>query len=189
MLLQALREWSNKSILENNSLSFAVTCFQVLSRQLQSNIGGIYMSICLRALTTSNWFQCTQLEVTDEQKQLFPAPVVYWIAESKFVKDYEPLAIYDDEELVGFIVYCNTPDHDGNYWIPALMIDAKFQRKGYARAAMIELINYMRTNYGCDRLMIGHRPNNIAAGRLYNSLGFMKVSEELVDGEVVRLLQ
>lgn len=147
------------------------------------------MSISLRALTTSNWFQCTQLEVTDEQKQLFPAPVVYWIAESKVFEDYEPLAIYHDEELVGFIVYCTAPDDDGNYWIPALMIDAKFQRKGYAKAAMIELIHYIRTNYACDRLMIGHRPNNAAASKLYESLGFVKASEEVVDGEIIRVLQ
>jgi diamine N-acetyltransferase len=37
--------------------------------------------------------------------------------------------------------------------------------------------------------MIGHRPNNQIAGRLYASLGFKKVSEELLDGEVIRLLE
>jgi len=145
------------------------------------------MSVNLRAVTKSNWFQCTQLEVTIEQKQLFPAPVVYWIAESKVVEDFEPLAVYHDEELVGFIVCCNAPDDDGNYWIPALMIDAKYQRRGFAKAAMLELIRYMRTNYACDRWMIGHRPNNAAAGKLYESLGFIKAGE--VDGEIIRLLQ
>jgi len=147
------------------------------------------MSVCLRPVTKNNWFLCTQLEVTNEQKQCFPAPVVYWIAESKFVEDYEPLAVYHGEELVGFIVYCNAPDDNGNYWIPAIMIDAKYQRKGYAKAAMVELIHYMKENYACDRLMLGHRPNNVIASKLYDSIGFAKVSEELVDGEVVRLLQ
>lgn len=145
------------------------------------------MGISLRAVTRNNWFECTQLEVTSEQKEMFPAPVVYWIAESKVVPEYEPLAVYHDEELVGFAVYCTAPDHDGNYWIPALMMDTRFQRKGYGKAAMIKLIQYMKENYACDRLMIGHRPNNVVASKLYQSLGFVKVGE--VDGEVIRLLQ
>jgi|GEM_PF-4050857 len=47
--------------------------------------------------------------------------------------------------------------------------------------------------YACSpasgRIMIGHRPENHAAAALYESLGFKKVSEELIDGEIVRLLQ
>lgn len=67
------------------------------------------------------------------------------------------------------------------------MMDTRFQRKGYGKAAMIKLIQYMKENYACDRLMIGHRPNNVVASKLYQSLGFVKVGE--VDGEVIRLLQ
>ncbi|MCM3172775.1 hypothetical protein [Paenibacillus sp. MER 99-2] len=45
--------------------------------------------IDLQPVTIENWYACTQLKVKPEQLALFPAPVVYWIAESKYVSDFE----------------------------------------------------------------------------------------------------
>lgn len=39
--------------------------------------------IHLKSVSEGNWYACTQLNVTEEQKTGFPAPVEYWIAESK----------------------------------------------------------------------------------------------------------
>ncbi|GED71843.1 GCN5 family N-acetyltransferase [Brevibacillus reuszeri] len=146
------------------------------------------MRIRLEPVTIENWYDCTNLKVKPEQQRVFPAPVVSWIAEAKFVSEFQLRAVYGNEELVGFIVFCNKPDGDGNYWIPAVMIDEKYQGRGYGKAALQILIELM-SEMGFKRLMIGHRPNNQIAGRLYESLGFEKVSEEVIDGEIVRLLQ
>ncbi|QHW30907.1 GNAT family N-acetyltransferase [Paenibacillus rhizovicinus] len=145
------------------------------------------MGVSLQPVSMDNWYACTQLKVKGEQAAVFPAPVVYWIAESKYRHDYELRAVYGDEELVGFIVFCAEPDEDDNYWIPALMIDERHQGKGYGKAAMVNLIALLG-RMGCKRLMIGHRPNNHIAGSLYESLGFQKVSDVVVDGEIIRLL-
>lgn len=93
------------------------------------------MSIELIPVSIENWYDCTGLKVKQEQTGVFPAPVVYWIAESKFVHDYELRAI------------CS------------------------------------------GALPVGHRPENRIAGNLYESLGFLRVSEEIIEGEVIRLLQ
>ncbi|MCG7385618.1 GNAT family N-acetyltransferase [Paenibacillus sp. ACRRY] len=146
------------------------------------------MGISLKPVTADNWYSCTQLEVAAHQKQVFPAPVVYWIAESKFVTDFQPMAIYFGATIIGFLVYCTIPDHEGNYWIPALMIDGQYQGKGYAKESMKQLITLMRESLNCQKIMIGHRAENAAAGHVYESLGFKRVSEELIDGEVVRVL-
>ncbi|MFC4775453.1 GNAT family N-acetyltransferase [Paenibacillus sp. GCM10023252] len=146
------------------------------------------MGIILKPVSVENWYECTKLKVKTEQLNVFPAPVVYWIAESKYVDDFELRAVYWDVELVGFIVFCAKPDKDENYWIPAILIDEKYQGKGYGKAAMVKLIELMST-INCKRMMIGHRPNNKIAEVLYDSLGFKKVSEEVVDGEIIRLLQ
>ncbi len=146
------------------------------------------MKLSLKDVSINNWYECTQLSVTEEQKQVFPAPIVYWIAESKYVTDFEPLAIYFDKDIVGFIVYCSAPDNEGNYWIPALMIDAMYQGKGYGKEAMIQLVDLMKGKYNCQKIMIGHREENVIADRLYQSLGFVRISNELIDGEIVRLL-
>lgn len=146
------------------------------------------MGISLKPVLSDNWYDCTKLEVTKDQTKVFPAPIVYWIAESKYVTEYQPLAIYYNTEIIGFIVYCNSPDNEDNYWVPALMIDGKKQGNGYGKEAMKQLIDLMRETLNCQRIMIGHRPENTVAGDLYESLGFEKVSKELIDGEVVRLL-
>ena len=152
------------------------------------NSGGIYVDIELKPVSIENWYDCTKLNVKKEQNSVFPAPVVYWIAESKFVHDFELRAIYSQDLLVGFIAFCKTPDDDGNHWIPALMIDENHQGKGFGKKAMEKLIDLMSQN-GCNKLMIGHRPDNLIAGNLYESLGFQKASEEIIDGEIVRFLQ
>lgn len=146
------------------------------------------MEISLQPVSSENWYDCTKLDVTKDQKKVFPAPIVYWIAESKYVTEFQPLAIYYNTEIIGFIVYCKTPDSNGNYWVPALMIDEKYQGKGYGKEATKQLIALMREIQHCQRIMIGHRPENTVAGNLYESLGFEKISNELIDGEVVRLL-
>lgn len=146
------------------------------------------MTVVLKPVSIENWYECTQLKVKSEQLNVFPAPVVYWIAESKYVDDFELRAIYSEEVLVGFLVFCTNPDKDDNYWIPAIMIDEKHQGKGYGKAALEALIQFMSISHGI-RIMIGHRPDNHIAGKLYESLGFEKVSEEVIDGEIIRLLQ
>ncbi|NMO94300.1 GNAT family N-acetyltransferase [Paenibacillus lemnae] len=146
------------------------------------------MGIDLKPVSVQNWYACTKLKVTEEQRNVFPAPVVYWIAESKFVDDFELRAVYWNTDLVGFIVFCNRPDEDGNYWIPALMIDEQYQGRGFGKSAMDKLIEHM-SSMNCNKIMIGHRPDNLLAAQLYESLGFKKVSEEVIDGEIIRLLE
>ncbi|UQZ32209.1 N-acetyltransferase [Paenibacillus sp. PK3_47] len=146
------------------------------------------MIVELKPVSIENWYECTKLKVRPDQLNVFPAPVVYWIAESKYVDNFELRAVYSKEILVGFLVFCTTPDIDDNYWIPAVMIDEKHQARGYGKAAIEALIQLM-SGLNFTRIMIGHRPDNQIAEKLYESLGFTKVSEEAIDGEIIRLLQ
>ncbi|WP_145412759.1 GNAT family N-acetyltransferase [Paenibacillus xylanexedens] len=146
------------------------------------------MTIQVRAVSMDDWFACTQLQVSEKQKSTFPAPVVYWLAESRFVTDFQPMAIYNDSDLVGFAVYSDQEHDEGDYWLPALMIDHKYQGRGYGKEALQALIYRMQKTLNCKRILIGHRPDNHVAGALYESLGFQQISEELIDGEVVRAL-
>ncbi|MHB1955946.1 MAG: hypothetical protein ACYCOU_19620, partial [Sulfobacillus sp.] len=78
------------------------------------------MEVQIRDIDKSNWLACTQLEVSEEQKKTFPCPVVYWIAESKVDPSFAPMAIYDGDLLVGFLVYGLDPD-EAEYWLIALL--------------------------------------------------------------------
>jgi len=138
------------------------------------SLKNIQPKVTLRPIDQSNWYACTQLEVTDEQKNVFPVPPVYWLAESAYC-GFTSLAIYTDEQLVGLSVHAIDPD-DGSYWIMAYMIDQRFQRNGLGRSGMKELMRYMKEMHACDKIVLGHRPNNEHAASLYASLGFEEVS-------------
>lgn len=145
---------------------------------------GFHPHMVLKAINENNWYACTQLEVSNEQKAVFPVPVVYWLAESAYC-GMTPLALYADDELVGFSVYAVDPE-DGSYWIMAFMIDQKYQNRGFGRTGMDALIRTIKAEHHCDTIVIGHRIENECASNLYTSLGFVEVSRDEV--EVIREL-
>ena len=146
----------------------------------------LQVKIELRTIDKNNWYECTQLSVIEEQKNFFPVPVVFWMAESKYNGDFKELAVYHQDEIVGFCVYGIDPD-DGSPWIIALMIDKKYQGKGFGRETVKELVNLIWKNCDCNRIIIGHRPSNEIAGKLYESLGFERTGQ-IIDGEIIRCL-
>ncbi|WP_409345263.1 GNAT family N-acetyltransferase [Paenibacillus sp. MBLB4367] len=143
--------------------------------------------IRLQEVTCSDWYACAKLEVMEEQRGVSPAPVVYWLAESRLEKHLVPLAVYLQASLIGFAVYSAKPDEQGRYWIMGLMIGRRHQRRGYGKAALAELVSLLSETYGARAIAIGHCENNTAAAKLYEAAGFREVSAE--DGEIVRCLE
>ena len=105
-----------------------------------------------------------------------------------------PFGIYDDETPVGFCMIGFGADDDwedapavaaGNYNLWRLMIDERYQGKGYGRAAM-KLIMEFIAGEPCgpaDCCWLSYEPENAAAGKLYASFGFRETGER--DGDEV----
>ncbi|GAA4843023.1 GNAT family N-acetyltransferase [Paenibacillus vulneris] len=139
------------------------------------------MRIQLKAITSDNWEQCVRLSVHQDQER-FVAPNVYSILQSKFEPDKEPLAIYNENTMVGLVMYGCDPEDDC-YWIVRLMIDKKHQGKGYGRAALLRAIELIRSLPDCSPdIKISYNPDNTAAEKLYESLGFRKTGEVISHG-------
>jgi diamine N-acetyltransferase len=145
----------------------------------------VHTVIRLSPITPKNWYECTQLNVTKEQKSIFPVPVVYWLTEASYKKHLIPLAVQLKGKVIGFVVYSALPENEINYWIMAFMIDAKYQRKHYGTEAMQKLLQLLFEIHGFRKVRLGHRPENIMANRFYERLGFKKFSNELIDGEII----
>ena len=77
--------------------------------------------------------------------------------------------MYELTDAVGFIL--------------RLMIDEKYQRKGYGRAATIEIIRRLKLHPEVERIATSHVRENEAAARLYESLGFVDWEHEELRGE------
>lgn len=144
------------------------------------------MSIRFAPVTRDNWLQVGRLEVRPGQ-QAFVAPNFVSLAETRFYPEMVPLAIYDDEQLVGFWMYGFDP-RDSTWWIVRLMIDSRCQGRGYGRAAMQAAIGLLSSMPGCANFKVSYDPENHAAEALYLSLGF-KPNGEVLDGETVAVYE
>ena len=140
------------------------------------------MNVSLREITPENFKECINLKVADVQAT-FVAPNVTSIAQAKIYPTANPLAIYDNDEMVGFVMFGFDTD-DKRYYLVRLMIDEKFQGKGYGKAATLEVIERMKQIEDCAEIYLSFVPENTGAEKLYKSVGFERTGE-LNEGEVV----
>ena len=126
--------------------------------------------ILLREITRENFWDCIELSVNEEQKNFVTSNAVS-IAQSKVQPECIPLAVYDDDLLIGFVMYCIDED-DGEYWIYRMMIDKRFQSMGYGKKAMSKLLEIIKEDKTHNKILLGVHKESTYAVKLYRSLGF-----------------
>lgn len=141
--------------------------------------------VSLRTITRDNFYDIVDLKVGAGQSS-FVAPNVYSLAQAWLEQSFEPIAVYQGDKLVGFTMY-GYEDPPGRWWIIRLMIDERFQNRGYGRAAMQLLIPLMVERHGMLQIVTSYEPGNDVAGGLYRALGFQETGE-MDDGERVVVL-
>lgn len=152
------------------------------------------MPLELRPVTLENWNSLIKLKVREDQKN-FVASNLYSIAEAQFGFDDEghwrlfPFGLYVEDEPVGFAMTgLNYAHSHFQGLILRLMVDEKYQGKGYGRAAMKSILEMFQTDKNISSVCITYEPENEAARKLYASLGFEETGE-LMENEVVALLR
>ena len=102
--------------------------------------------------------------------------------------------IYDGETPVGFVMvgygtdeYWESPPQIAadTYNIWRFMIDSRYQHKGYGKAALRLVLDFIRT-YPCgkaDKCWLSYEPENTIAEKLYSSFGFVPNGEK--DGDEI----
>lgn len=141
------------------------------------------MNITFKEVNKENWEECIDLVVSTEQKS-FVAPNWYSILESKFEEELYPICIYDDETMVGFLMYDRDPETD-RWELSRLMIDKNHQNKGYGRVVLNQLLNLLRTKIGHIKFYTSAEPENLVAKKLYESIGFKLTGEIICEEEVM----
>jgi len=142
------------------------------------------MNVELRDITRDNWRSCVRLKVAPDQER-FVASNAVSLAQSKYEPECVPLAVYDDDTMVGFVMY--RPEDYGLskiWFIDRLMIGQQYQGKGYGRAAMEAVIARLKAIPGYNAVLISFVPGNDAAQHLYTSLSFEDTGE-IEQGELV----
>ena len=133
--------------------------------------------ITLTKLDAANWLEVSRLSVGEEQKVFFPISNIYWIAISRYEEMTELYAIKNDDEIVGLIGGGLDEDQKAGYINP-IMIDKAHQRHGYAKEAMLLMIELLYDKFKTPQINLGHRKTNTVAGKMYESLGFLVIGED-----------
>jgi diamine N-acetyltransferase len=144
------------------------------------------MELIFKAVDNDNWRECIKLSVEEDQK-CFVASNAYSILEAKFEEGNYPLAIYDGEVMVGFLMYSFDSD-DNSWWMCRLMMDKKHQGKGYGRATILKLLQLLKEDHGNIKVYTSFEPQNNVAEKLYENVGFRKTGEIMWE-EVVMEIQ
>ena len=97
-------------------------------------------------------------------------------------------AIYSGEEPVGFVMLSwNVPPGDpgiiGPYFLWKLLIDQHYQRCGFGRAALTQIIDLLRAE-GAIELLTSYQPGDGEPWPFYQRFGFQPTGE-IDHGEIV----
>ncbi|OKH28977.1 GNAT family N-acetyltransferase [Calothrix sp. HK-06] len=135
------------------------------------------VKVHFRKITRGNFRECLNLQVNESQKSLV-ATNAQSLAEAYVDTNLFPFAVYDTSAcgyeqpqvpMLGFTMYEIVA---GVGFIMRLMIDFKYQRQGYGRATMIEVIRRLKLCPDVEIIATSYRKENEVAASLYQSLGF-----------------
>jgi len=135
------------------------------------------MEVTLAKIDRSNWLAALELKILPEQRAFVATPIFSLAA--ALVRRwcdgcvYSPHLICDGAKAVGFVCTVCDPLTTDEYWIDDILIDARYQRYGYGRAAMAEVIRLILCDYPrCATVKLSCHVDNEHAARLYLSMGF-----------------
>jgi diamine N-acetyltransferase len=101
-------------------------------------------------------------------------------------------SVHDGDQLVGFVMISDNievmePDLLGPYFLWRLLVDAKFQGRGYGAATLGAVVGYLATRPGADVLWTSCGRGEGSPQRFYEHYGFVATGEIKWDETVLRL--
>lgn len=143
-------------------------------------------TVTLREVSWETLDDILVLRVTDDQRK-FVADNARSIAQAHFCDHAWFRAIYADDTPVGFIMLDDQPEKP-EYYLWRLMIDERYQGRGYGRRALELLIEYVKTRPDATELLTSIHEAEGDPGGFYRKLGF-EFTGEYDEGEAVMRLK
>ena len=144
-------------------------------------------AVALRPVDASNWRAIIDLQVAGAQSR-FVAPNVRSLAEAYVHPVAWTRAIYAEETAVGFLMLHDetrraTPRRPLVYYLWRLMIDGRFQGRGYGRRAIQMLVEHVRGLPEAHHLLTSCVEGEGGPIRFYERMGFVRTGRDH-DGEI-----
>ena len=128
--------------------------------------------ISLRSVTVDNWKACANLTLGKGQEDFVPSNL-YSIAEAQFYPGSRSRAVYTNDDLVGYVLY-GIDENTGHWKIFRLMIDERYQGKGYGKKVMKLMLEDIRGE-NARVVLVRYSLENEIARRLYENFGFKEI--------------
>lgn len=125
----------------------------------------------LRPVDNENIDAVLALKVHDHQKRFVDPTAVSLAQAYVYHDDAYPFAVYDGDEIVGFIMMGYYRER-GYHTLWELMIDKHHQRKGHARRAIMLGVRFLKERYNVDSVYLFVDADNDNAKKAYLSAGF-----------------
>lgn len=138
------------------------------------------MNIEFKPINRTNYNECIKLSLNEEQGK-FVASNIFSLVQAAYEPNLYPLGIYNDNKMVGFILY--DFDEELNGWsMSRFMIDVNYQNKGIGKMALQKFLDFFINKYGHLQLYTSAAVDNQIAAALYEKFGFEK--KEVFEYEV-----
>ena len=130
-------------------------------------------TITLKRIDESNFIDCFNLKLAMGQEKYVSNPVRSLAHAYVSYSQWVPFGIYAEDTMVGYVMVIYDYDEEVyNIW--HMMIDRAFQKRGYGKSALQEVLKYIASKpFGSSKtILITCNPQNEVAYRLYRKLGF-----------------
>lgn len=130
--------------------------------------------IKLKEVDETNFDQVIDLSLPEQEQRLL-ASNVYSLAQAWLMRNVNqvfPYAIYSGEKVVGFLLLLKDRKKQ-EYYIWRLMIDQKFQNRGYGKEAIRLVIRMAQSDDCCQCLRISYVMGNHRMRGILDSLDFI----------------
>jgi len=135
----------------------------------------------LRAVTPDDVRAVCALRVAAAQERFVTSAAIS-LAEAYVYPQAWCRAVYAvDDGLVGFVMLHDVEEEPG-YMLWRLLIDERFQGRGYGRDAVRQVVEHVETRPGATELKVGARRGEGSPRSFYESLGFV-LTGEVIDGD------
>ena len=142
--------------------------------------------IHLRKITEENFIDAFNLKLAPEQERFVSHPIRSLAQAYVYREQCQPFGIYEGQTMVGYVMVIydyDVPEYD----IWHMMIEQAEQGRGYGKAALDRVLDYIREKpFGSsDRVTLTCNKENIRALTMYKSKGFAETG--VTDGEEIEL--
>ena len=140
----------------------------------------------IEPITEQNRTEAESLHIASAQTG-FIESVVDCLKEADKKKCWRPVGIYAGNTMVGFAMYgvfwMYFPF--GRVWLDRLMIDERYQGRGYGKTALRKLLNRLQNEYKRNKIYLSVYKENRVAIQMYEKAGFRFTRGKDIHGELV----